>query len=143
MRSKVLGKSRNLVPVHIYLTPEQKLMLDKIADQKKTNMSVLIRGVLDMYLKYMDKAFMHPAEQDVMAKLQKIEDRLVKLNLKGLHATGQILYLLSMVWRMGTPTNRMSDEAYATLVDKSKSAAVTWLENRPAKKDENKSANAA
>lgn len=134
-----MGKSRNLVAVHIYLTPEQKLMLEKIADQKRINLSVLIRSIVDMYVKYMDKAFMHPAEQDVMARLQKIEDRLVRLNLKGLHATGQILYLISMVWKMGSPTTRLTDENYATLVDKSKSAAVTWLENRPAKKDDGKS----
>lgn len=139
-----MAKTKNLVPLHIYLTPEQKLILDKIADQKKTNISVLIRSIIDMYVKYMDKAFMHPAEQDVMAKLQKIEDRLVRLNLKGLHATGQILYLLSMIWRMGTPTKGMSEESYAQLVDKSKSAAVHWLENRPPKKSESeKTENAA
>lgn len=139
-----MAKTKNLVPLHIYLTPEQKLILDKIADQKKTNISVLIRSIIDMYVKYMDKAFMHPAEQDVMAKLQKIEDRLVRLNLKGLHATGQILYLLSMIWRMGTPTKGMSEESYGQLVDKSKSAAVHWLENRAPKKAEpEKNENAA
>lgn len=135
-----MAKSKNLVPVHIYLTPEQKLILEKIADQKRTNISVLIRSIVDMYVKYMDKAFMHPGEQDVMAKLQKIEDRLVRLNLKGLHATGQILYLLSMVWKMGTPRERMSDDSYGKLVDKSKAAAVHWLENRPAKKADQENA---
>ena len=133
-----MAKSRNLIPVHIYLTPQQKMFLDKIADQKKTNISELIRSVVEMYVKYMDKAFMHPVEQDILCKLQKIEDRLVRLSLKGLHATGQLLYLQSMIWKMGTPTNRMSDDAYAMLVEKSKTAAVTWLDNRPGKRDEDK-----
>lgn len=69
-----MAKTQKVIPVTIYVTPEQKMMLDMISKQKRSNVSNLLRSVLDAYLKYMDKAFLHPGEQDVMARLQKLED---------------------------------------------------------------------
>ncbi len=83
-------------------------MLDGITKQKRTNTSLLLRSVIESYLNFMDKAFLHPGERDVMAKLQKMEDRLVRLNLKGLRATGQILYLVMRRLENGTQS-RASD----------------------------------
>lgn len=115
------------------------MMLERIAKQKKSNVSLLMRKVLEAYLKYMDKAFMHPGEQDVMAKLQKMEDRLVRLSLKGLQATGQILYLNSSIWKVGLNHNGLDQEDFLVLMERSKLYASNWLDNRP-KKDNSSAA---
>ncbi len=47
------------------------MMLDGITKQKRTNTSLLLRSVIESYLNFMDKAFLHPGERDVTAKLQK------------------------------------------------------------------------
>lgn len=134
-----MSQTTRLVPLHIYVTPEQKMMLERIAKQKKSNVSLLMRKVLEAYLKYMDKAFMHPGEQDVMAKLQKMEDRLVRLSLKGLQATGQILYLNSSIWKVGLNHNGLDQEDFLVLMERSKLYASNWLDNRP-KKDNSSAA---
>jgi len=77
------------------------MMLDAIATKKRMKVSLLMRNVMDTYVKYMDTAFLHPSEEDIMLKLEQLEDRLVKLSLKGLHATGRIHYLSSMLWKFG------------------------------------------
>ena len=132
-----MAKTQKVIPVTIYVTPEQKLMLDMITKQKRTNVSKLLRSVIDAYLKYMDKAFLHPGEQDVMARLQKLEDRLVRLNLKGLHGTGRLLYLVGAAWKMGHNREPLTDETYQALMEKSKNFAANWLDNRPPR-DESK-----
>lgn len=132
-----MSPTTRLVALHIYVTPEQKMLVEKIAKQKKTTVSLLIRTVLDAYLKYMDKAFMHPGEQDVMARLQKLEDRLVRLSLKGLHATGQILYLNSCIWKVGVNPKGMGQQEFLGLMETSKHYASSWLDNRPKKDDSN------
>lgn len=106
-------------------------MLDMISKQKRSNVSNLLRSVIDAYLKYMDKAFLHPGEQDVMARLQKLEDRLVKLNLKGLHATGRILYMVGVAWKMGHNQEPLTTERFEELMEKSKNFSANWLDNRP------------
>lgn len=130
-----MSPATKLVPLHIYVTPEQKLMLEKLANKKKCTVGQLMRSVLEAYLKYMDKAFMHPGEQDVMARIQKLEDRLVRLNLKGLHATGQLLYLNSCIWKVGLNHTGMNQLDFQTLLEKSKFYAASWLDNRPKKSD--------
>ncbi len=132
-RGKTLARTQKVVPLTIYVTPVQKMMLDGITRQKRTNVSVLLRSVIDEYVRYMDRAFMHPAEQDVMAKLQKMEDRLVRLNLKGLHATGRILYLVSAAWKMGRNDEPLTEDAFETLMDKSKVSSREWLQNFPSR----------
>lgn len=76
---------------------------------------------------------MHPAEQDVMAKLQKMEERLVRLNLKGLHAIGRILYLVGAAWKVGHNHEPLTPDVYETLMDKSKVFSSQWLENYPSR----------
>ena len=110
-------------------------MLDGITKRKRTNVSHLLREVIEAYLKYMDQAFMHPGERDIMAKLQKMEDRLVKLNLKGLHATGRIMYLVAAAWKMGHRNEPLNDETYQALMEKSKKVSYEWLENHPYRSD--------
>lgn len=126
----ILGKSKNLISVHIYLTPAQKMMLDAIATKKRIKVSLLMRNVMDTYVKYMDTAFLHPPEQDIMLKLAQLEDRLVKLSLKGLHATGRIHYLSSMLWKFGASRTGLDGHEYEVLMEKSNIAALNWLENR-------------
>ncbi len=132
-----MAKTQKVIPVTIYVTPEQKMMLDMISKQKRSNVSNLLRSVIDAYLKYMDKAFLHPGEQDVMARLQKLEDRLVRLNLKGLHATGRILYMVGVAWKMGHNQEPLTTERFEELMEKSKNYAANWLDNRPPR-DESK-----
>lgn len=132
-----MAKTQKVIPVTIYVTPEQKMMLDMISKQKRSNVSNLLRSVIDAYLKYMDKAFLHPGEQDVMARLQKLEDRLVRLNLKGLHATGRILYMVGAAWKMGHNQEPLTTERFEELMEKSKNFAANWLDNRP-QRDESK-----
>ena len=128
-----MARTQKVVPLTIYVTPAQKMMLDGISKQKRTNISLLLRSVIDKYVRYMDKAFMHPAEQDVMAKLQKMEERLVRLNLKGLHATGRILYLVGAAWKVGHNHEPLTQDVYETLMDKSKVFSSQWLENYPSR----------
>lgn len=128
-----MAKTQNFIPLTIYVTPAQKMMLDGITKQKRTNVSILLRAVIDMYLRYIDKAFLHPGEKDVMAKLQKIEDRLVRLNIKGLHATGRLVYLVETAWKMGHNNEPLEPDAYAALITKSKLVSSEWLDNRPNK----------
>lgn len=137
-----MGKSKNLVSVHIYLTPAQKMQLEKIAITKRTPVSLLMRTIVETYLKYMDRAFMHPGENDVMQRIQKLEDRLVRLSIKGMHATGQILYLTSMLWKIGARPEGMEQGEYKAVMDKSKLYSLTWLDNRP-KNTDNKDNNAS
>ena len=125
-----MGKSKNLISVHIYLTPAQKMMLEAMATKKRVKVSLLMRDVMDTYLKYMDTAFLHPPEEDVMLKLTQLEDRLVKLSLKGLHATGRIHYLSSMLWKFGASRTGLDGHEYEVLMEKSNIAALNWLENR-------------
>ena len=102
--------------------------------RKRTNVSHLLREVIEAYLKYMDQAFMHPGERDIMAKLQKMEDRLVRLNLKGLHATGRIMYLVAAAWKMGHRNEPLTEEVYEALMEKSKVVSSQWMENYPQKR---------
>jgi len=132
-----LARTLKVIPLTIYVTPEQKMMLDGITKQKRTNVSNLLRSVIDAYLKHMDQAFMHPAERDIFAKLQKMEDRLVKLNLKGLHATGRIMYLVAAAWKMGHRNEPLTQEVYEALMEKSKVVSREWVDNYPSR-DESK-----
>lgn len=125
-----MGKSKNLISVHIYLTPAQKMMLDAIATKKRMKVSLLMRNVMDTYVKYMDTAFLHPPEEDIMLKLEQLEDRLVKLSLKGLHATGRIHYLSAMLWKFCASRTGLDGHEYEVLMEKSNIAALNWLENR-------------
>lgn len=125
-----MGKSKNLISVHIYLTPAQKMMLDKIAEKKRMKVSLLMRTVMDTYLKYMDTAFLHPPDKDLMLKLEQLEDRLVKLSLKGLHATGRVTYLTSMLWKFGANACGLDQDEYEVLMEKSNIASLNWLESR-------------
>jgi hypothetical protein len=109
------------------------MMLEGITKQKRTNTSLLLRSVIESYLNFMDKAFLHPGERDVMAKLQKMEDRLVRLNLKGLRATGQILYLVMAAWKMGHNQEPLTAETYEALMDKSEAVTSQWLQNFPSR----------
>ena len=124
-----MARTQKVIPLTIYVTPAQKLMLDGITKRKRTNVSHLLREVIEAYLKYMDQAFMHPGERDIMAKLQKMEDRLVRLNLKGLHATGRIMYLVAAAWKMGHRNEPLNDETYQALMEKSKAASYQWMDN--------------
>ncbi len=67
-----MGKSKNLISVHIYLTPAQKMMLDAIATKKRMKVSSLMRNVMDTYVKYMDTAFLLPPEGGIMLKLENL-----------------------------------------------------------------------
>ncbi len=98
-----LAKTQKVIPVTIYDTPEQKMILDMIRKKKRSNVSNLLRSVIDAYLKYMDKAFLHPGEQDVMARLQKLEDRLVRLNLRSSPTSRQAKYCsIRLIGRPGS-----------------------------------------
>jgi len=125
-----LGKSKNLISVHIYLTPSQKMMLDAIATKKRIKVSLLMRNAMDTYVKYMDTVFLHPPEQDIMLKLEQLEDRLVKLSLKGLQATGRIHYLTAMLWKFGVSRTGLDGHEFDVLMEKSNIAALNWLERR-------------
>lgn len=63
-------------------------------------------------------------------QLEQLEDRLVKLSLKGLHATGRIHYLSSMLWKFGASRTGLDGHDFEVLVGKSNIAALNWLENR-------------
>lgn len=125
-----MGKSKNLISVHIYLTPSQKMMLDAIATKKRIKVSLLMRNAMDTYVKYMDTVFLHPPEQDIMLKLEQLEDRLVKLSLKGLQATGRIHYLTAMLWKFGVSRTGLDGHEFDVLMEKSNIAALNWLERR-------------
>ena len=58
------------------------MQLEKIAITKRTPVSLLMRTIVETYLKYMNRAFMHPGENDVMQRILKLEDRLVRLSIK-------------------------------------------------------------
>jgi hypothetical protein len=105
-------------------------MLDAIATKKRMKVSLLMRNVMDTYVKYMDTAFLHPPEEDIMLKLEQLEDRLVKLFLKGLHATGRIHYLSAMLWKFGASRTGLDGHEYEVLMEKSNIAALNWLESR-------------
>lgn len=47
------------------------MMLDAIATKKRMKVSLLMRNVMDTYVKYMDTAFLHPPEEDIMLKLEQ------------------------------------------------------------------------
>jgi hypothetical protein len=79
----------------------------------------------------MDQAFMHPAERDIMAKLNKMEDRLVKLNLKGLHATGRIMYLVAAAWKMGNRKEPLKDKHTKPLWKRAKRCPMNGSKTTP------------
>jgi len=118
------------MPIPTILSKAQVEDLDAIAKAEKMTRSELIRRAIDAFVFNYKTDQLDQRQLQLEKRMKAMESAMRTLLVKAIRLNGQVLYFVTLPWTMGFPKQRINDEGFKMLYEKSAMFAAQFLKSK-------------